>query len=227
MPSTLDISALRFGYGRGFELSVDRLVIAAGEHVLLRGPSGCGKSTLLHLVAGLECPRSGSVTVAGIDITSLSAADRDAFRGRHVGMVFQSLNLLQGFTALENVLMGLEFGGVPASARAHRAAEALGALGIAETGARVEELSVGQQQRVAIARAVAGGPALVLADEPTASLDPANAVVAISTIRDAARRVGAALLCTSHDPALAPHFDRVIDMSSDGSLMLGKELAAP
>jgi ABC-type lipoprotein export system ATPase subunit len=116
---------------------------------------------------------------------------------------------------------------VPASARAHRAAEALGALGIAETGARVEELSVGQQQRVAIARAVAGGPALVLADEPTASLDPANAVVAISTIRDAARRVGAALLCTSHDPALAPHFDRVIDMSPDGSLMLGKELAAP
>ena len=218
MPSTLDISSLRFGYGRGFELSVDRLTVAAGEHVLLRGPSGCGKSTLLHLIAGLEQPASGSITVAGIDVTTLSAADRDALRGRHIGMVFQTFNLLQGFSALENVLLGLEFSGVPASGRAHRARESLASLGIAEFGARVEELSIGQQQRVAIARAVAGGPSLVLADEPTASLDPENSVLAISTIREAARRVGASLLCTSHDPTLAPHFDRVLDMSARGAL---------
>ena len=218
MPSTLDISSLRFRYGRGFELSVDRLTVAAGEHVLLRGPSGCGKSTLLHLIAGLEQPASGSIAVAGIDVTTLSAADRDAFRGRHIGMVFQTFNLLQGFSALENVLLGLEFSGVPSSGRPHRAREALASLGISECDARVEEMSIGQQQRVAIARAVAGGPSLVLADEPTASLDPDNSVVAISTIREAARRVGASLLCTSHDPSLAPHFDRVLDMSSRGAI---------
>lgn len=220
MPHTLDISALRFGYGRGFELRVGRLEIAAGEHVLLRGPSGCGKSTLLHLVAGLEQPAAGSITVAGIDITTLSAPDRDSFRGRHVGMVFQTLNLLQGFTALENVMVGLEFSAVPSSGRAHQARQALASLGISECDARVDEMSIGQQQRVAIARAVAGGPALVLADEPTASLDPANSLVAISMIRDAARRVGAALLCTSHDPSLAPHFDRVLDMTSEGTLAM-------
>jgi len=219
VPSTLDITALRFSYGRGFELRVDRLTVAAGEHVLLRGPSGCGKSTLLHLIAGLEPPSSGAITVSGIDITTLSAADRDAFRGRHVGMVFQTFNLLQGFSALENVLVGLEFSGVPASGRPHQARQALSSLGIAECDARVDEMSVGQQQRVAIARAVAGGPALVLADEPTASLDPDNSRVAISTIRDAARRVGASLLCTSHDPTLAPHFDRVLDMDSSGTLL--------
>jgi ABC-type lipoprotein export system ATPase subunit len=218
MPSTLTIAALRFGYGRGFELRVAGLEVAAGEHVLLRGPSGCGKSTLLHLVAGLEQPAAGSITVAGIDITTLSAPDRDSFRGRHVGMVFQTFNLLQGFTALENVMVGLEFSAVPASGRAHQARQALASLGISECDARIDEMSIGQQQRVAIARAVAGGPALVLADEPTASLDPANSLVAISTIRDAARRVGAALLCTSHDPSLAPHFDRVLDMTADGTL---------
>lgn len=215
---TLDIASLRFAYARGFSLRVDSLRIAAGEHVLLRGPSGCGKSTLLQLIAGLEPPASGRVTVAGIDITTLSASDRDAFRGRHVGMVFQTLNLLLGFTALENVLIGLEFSGVPASGRPHRAREALASLGITECDARVEDLSLGQQQRVAIARAVAGGPALVLADEPTASLDPDNARRAIHTIRDAARAVGASLLCTSHDPSLAPHFDRVLDMDGTGTL---------
>ena len=220
MPSTLDITSLRFSYGRGFELRVDRLSVAAGEHVLLRGPSGCGKSTLLQLIAGIEPPSSGSITVSGIDITTLSSADRDAFRGRHLGMVFQTFNLLQGFSALENVLVALEFSGVPASGRLHQARQALASLGIAECDARVDELSVGQQQRVAIARAVAGGPSLVLADEPTASLDPANAAIAISTIRDAARRVGASLLCTSHDPALAAHFDRVIDMSAAGALQM-------
>lgn len=218
MPLTLEISDLRFGYGRSFELHVSRLSVAAGEHVLLRGPSGCGKSTLLHLVAGLETPASGTITVAGIGIATLSPADRDAFRGRHVGMVFQTFNLLQGFSALENVLVGLEFSGVPASGRTHRAREALASLGIAECDARVEDLSVGQQQRVAIARAVAGGPSLVLADEPTASLDPANSLAAISMIRDAVRRVGASLLCTSHDPALASHFDRVLDMDPGGTL---------
>lgn len=221
MPLTLDISALRFSYGRGFALRVDRLAVHAGEHVLLRGPSGCGKSTLLHLVSGIEHASSGSIQVSGIDICTLSAADRDSFRGRHIGMVFQTFNLLQGFTALENVLVGLEFSGVPASGRSHQARQALASLGIAECDARVEELSIGQQQRVAIARAVAGGPSLVLADEPTASLDPANSIVAISMIRDAARRVGASLLCTSHDPALAPHFDRVLEMDAHGTLLIG------
>lgn len=210
--AALEIASLEFAHSRGFALHVASLSVSAGEHVLLRGPSGTGKSTLLHLVAGLEMPRTGSIRVAGIDITTLSPADRDTFRGRHVGMIFQTFNLLPGFTALENVAIGLEHSAVPRSGRSQRARETLERLGIDECGALADELSVGQQQRVAIARAVAGGPELILADEPTASLDPGNARAAIALIRGAARDVGAALLCASHDPALSAEFDRTIDI---------------
>jgi putative ABC transport system ATP-binding protein len=161
------------------------------------------------LISGLLDASGGSIRINGTDLTLLKGGDRDRFRGRHIGMVFQTFNLLQGFSARENVLAALLMSDVPKAEWQSRAESLLRSLGIEELDARSEELSVGQQQRVAIARALACRPTLVLADEPTASLDPENAVNAIRVLRDACREQGAALLVVSHDPALESHFTRI------------------
>ncbi len=203
----LRIDSLRFAYPGGWTLRLGALTLARGEQMLLAARSGAGKSTLLSLIAGLMDPHGGVIEVAGQKVHALHGAARDRFRGRHIGMIFQTFNLLHGFTALENVLAAPAFsgaGGVDASA----AKGVLASLGIDRPGARVENLSVGQQQRVAVARAVACRPALVLADEPTASLDPENAANAMGMIQEACRASGSALLCVSHDPAMWERFAR-------------------
>lgn len=204
----LEIASLGFRYPSGFELNLPSLTLAAGEEMLLVGHSGCGKSTLLQLIAGLLDPMRGSIRVGGTDIHALRGAARDRFRGQSIGMVFQTFNLLQGFSARENVLIALLMSDLPKSDAAARAESLLRSLGIERLDALAEELSVGQQQRVAIARALACRPTLVLADEPTASLDPENALNAVRVLRDACRDEGAALLIVSHDPALESHFAR-------------------
>jgi putative ABC transport system ATP-binding protein len=206
--SALEINTLGFRYPSGFELSLPSLTLARGEELLLVGRSGCGKSTLLQLIAGLLDPSNGSIRVGGTDIHALRGAQRDRFRGRSIGMVFQTFNLLHGFTARENVLIALLMSDLPKADAATRAETLLRSLGLDRLDALAEELSVGQQQRVAIARALACRPTLVLADEPTASLDPENALNAVRVLRDACRDEGAALLVVSHDPALESHFAR-------------------
>ncbi|MEY3144225.1 MAG: Lipoprotein-releasing system ATP-binding protein LolD [Planctomycetota bacterium] len=213
----LQIERLRFAYRAPdratFELALDSLVLGYEEEMLLVGRSGCGKSTLLQLIAGLLEPASGAIRIGGTDITTLRGATRDRFRGHHVGMVFQTFNLLQGFSARENVLAALLMSDVAKGEWQSRAEMLLRSLGIEQLDARAEELSVGQQQRVAIARALACRPTLVLADEPTASLDPENAVNAVRVLRDACREQGAALLVVSHDPGLESHFARIERLS--------------
>ena len=208
----VSLSGVRFAYRRGFALFVPSLEVQPGEQILLAGASGSGKSTLLHLIAGIEDPSHGEIRIAGTNFLALRGAKRDTFRGRHIGMIFQTFNLLQGFSALENVMLALMLGGFDSSDQRSRAESTLTRLGIEDSHAPVENLSVGQQQRVAVARAVAGNPCVVLADEPTASLDPANARKAIELIKDAARTAGAALIVTSHDPSLIGAFDRVLDI---------------
>jgi len=199
----------RYGGGGGFEIAVPSLRLGAGEQMLLTGGSGTGKSTVLQIITGLVDPGRGVVRIAGKDIFSLSGGARDRFRGAHIGMIFQTFNLLQGFSALENVLAALMFSEVPKPEHRGHALALLKTLGIAKPEALVETLSVGQQQRVAVARAVACRPALVLADEPTASLDPENSAAAIELIQRTCRESGAALLCTSHDPSMKERFARV------------------
>ncbi|MFO0833007.1 MAG: ABC transporter ATP-binding protein [Phycisphaerales bacterium] len=194
--------------GASWELRVRSLGLDRAEQVLMVSPSGAGKSTLLNLIAGLLEPAGGTVTIEGQNIHALRGAARDAFRGRHVGMIFQTFNLLVGFSALENVMAALLFAGVPERDHRPRAKAMLERLGIARSDAPVEELSVGQQQRVAVARALVCEPALVLADEPTASLDPANAHGAMDLIQAVCREKNAALLCVSHDPSFAARFRR-------------------
>lgn len=216
--NALEIERLHFSYhepagpgraARRFDLALPSLALASGAEMLLVGRSGSGKSTLLQLIAGLLDPTAGSIRIGGTDISSLQGAARDRFRGRHIGMVFQTFNLLQGFSARENVLVALLMSDVPKPAWHSRAEALLRSLGIDDLDARAEELSVGQQQRVAIARALACQPTLVLADEPTASLDPENAANAVRVLRDACREQGAALLVVSHDPSLESHFSRI------------------
>ncbi|HYG75483.1 MAG TPA: ABC transporter ATP-binding protein [Planctomycetota bacterium] len=193
-------------------VNVATLQLAQGEQVLLTGRSGSGKSTLLYLIAGLLDPTRGSIIVGGTDIHSLHGRARDAYRGRGIGMIFQTFNLLSGFTALENVLAALMFSSIPGSEHDTRARSLLEQLGIKRFDDDVSELSVGQQQRVAVARAVVCDPVLVLADEPTASLDPENASAAMKLIQDLCEKKGAALLCASHDHSMAQRFDRKIDL---------------
>ncbi len=209
--AALRITGLRFAFpdaepGAAPTVDVADLTLNRGEQVLLTAGSGKGKSTLLTIIAGLMEPTSGKVLVAGSDVHALRGASRDAFRGRHIGMVFQTFNLLPGFTARENVLAALMFSGVAAAEQDRRADALLKRLGIERADAPVEKLSVGQQQRVAVARAVACDPVLVLADEPTASLDPENAATAIGLIQESCRERNAALLCVSHDPAMSERF---------------------
>lgn len=210
--TALSIRGLKFRYedgeARSWTVDVSHLDLAPGEQVLLTGGSGRGKSTLLHLVAGLIDPKEGGVLVAGTDITALHGAKRDLFRGSKIGMIFQTFNLLHGFTALENVMAALMFSTIPAAEHASRAEKLLKHLGIDRVGADPDRLSVGQQQRVAVARAVACDPVLVLADEPTASLDPENSAKAIELIQSVCREKNAALLCVSHDPEMKSRFAR-------------------
>lgn len=217
----LSIKGLRFRYsGSGaavatadstdFIIDIPSFFIQPGEQVLLTANSGKGKSTLLQLIAGLLDPLSGTIEIAGRNMHALRGASRDLFRGRHIGMVFQTFNLLHGFTAAENVEAALLFSNIPASNHYTKAKSLLESLGIDRTDAMVDQLSVGQQQRVAVARAVATDPVLVLADEPTASLDPQNAATAMDLIQQACRDKGAALLCVSHDPSMVPRFQRSV-----------------
>ena len=198
-------------------IDVDRFVLDDGEQVALIGTSGSGKTTLLHLIAGILTPDSGKILFNAtgedrVDLTKLSEAQRDVFRGRHIGYIFQTHHLLPGFTALENVLLGMSFTG-----RKHDPSWATHLLKEVGLGERLnykpEKLSVGQQQRVAVARALANRPSLVLADEPTGALDATNAQQVLDLIRRLCDEVKASLLMVSHDPAITGQFPRVVTLS--------------
>ncbi len=189
---------------RSVVLDVPRFVLMAGSQVGLAGPSGTGKTTFLHCLAGILAPDSGSIRLDGNDMTGVSEAKRDRLRAVSLGYIFQTFNLLQGFTCLENVLLGMSFGPGPDRGRAE---ELLCRVGLEDRlHHRPRQLSTGQQQRVAVARALANRPKLVLADEPTGNLDSENAAAALNLIREVCTEFGAALLCVSHDSAVLSMF---------------------
>jgi len=210
--NVLEVNDLVKGYPDpegGFHLIVDipRFQLAERAQVALQGRSGSGKTTLLHLLAGILTPDRGSVTIAGTNLTNLSEAARDRVRARHVGYIFQTFNLLQGYTALENVELAMDFG---LGRDPGRATDLLNTVGLGHRLTfRPSQLSTGQQQRVAVARALANRPALVLADEPTGNLDPGHARDALDLIRNGCRENGAALLLVSHDRDVIGQFDEV------------------
>jgi len=192
--------------------SLEAFEVEAGEAVALTGPSGCGKSTLLNLVAGLRRADAGTLRVGGEDLARLAPSALDRHRGRLCGMVFQSFHLLAPFSALENVLIGLRFGARPRGGLRERAVAALERVGLAHRmEARPAELSVGERQRVAIARAIAGEPALLLADEPTGSLDPATSAEVFELLKETGTESGRTLVMVTHDRELAAALPRRFD----------------
>ena len=232
--TALSIRALKFRYAAEGDapwiVDVGALDLAPGEQILLTGGSGRGKSTLLQLIAGLLDPTSGHIAVDGIVVHFLHGARRDLYRGQKIGMIFQTFNLLHGFSALENVMVAMMFSKIPRHEHRLRAVKLLTRLGIERPEANPDAMSVGQQQRVAVARAMACDPVLVLADEPTASLDPENSVGAMDLIQTACREKGAALLCVSHDPAMKDRFERrasLAELAGNGSEGNAGGAAAP
>jgi ABC-type lipoprotein export system ATPase subunit len=187
------------------------LQVLPGEVVAVMGPSGSGKTTLLHLLSGLDRPDSGEVRVTGVDWTSITGNARAAFLRRTCGFVVQGLGLLPQATASENVEVPLLLEGVDLDARRRRVEEALAAVGLAGEGAKLpDQLSGGQQQRVAIARALVNEPHVVLADEPTGSLDTSTAADVVRLLIGAAHERDAAVVLVTHDPVVAQHAHRVV-----------------
>jgi ABC-type lipoprotein export system ATPase subunit len=187
-------------------VDVPQFSLESGQQSALAGSSGSGKTTLLHLIAGILPPDSGRVTVAGRTLDARTTeATRDAIRGRHIGYIFQTFNLLQGYTALENVELGMMFGRGRDAAYARWLLERVGLRDRLKY--RPRQLSVGQQQRIAVARALANHPDLVLADEPTGNLDLHHAHDALELIREICRETGAALLLVSHDRDVLNSFE--------------------
>jgi len=189
-------------------LDIPSFEIAAGEQVVLIGPSGCGKTTMLHTIAGITKPDSGKVFIDNIEMTKYSEASRDRIRADKLGYVFQTFNLLPGFSAYENVLLGMTF--ARKKITSNRAKQLLDRVGLSHRlGNKPHQMSVGEQQRVAVARALANRPALLLADEPTANVDPGNQQQIIELIRQTSREENIALLMVTHAMEVADQFDRV------------------
>ena len=211
--------------GRGIDpvTAVDHVdfEVAAGSFVAIEGPSGSGKTTLLGLMAGLEPPDIGSITVLGHDLARLSATERARLRQRQVGIVFQSFGLIASLGAGENVALPLALAGVSGAERRARSNAALEEVGLgASWNARIDELSGGERQRVGIARALVIEPPVILADEPTGSLDEENGKAVLELLIAAVRQRGASLVLVTHDPASSVLADRRYHIR-DGRLSAG------
>lgn len=202
------------------------LELASGDFVVVTGPSGAGKSTLLHIAGGLDAPDSGTVSVNGRDVWSMSTGARAAFRRRNLGFVFQFFNLVPMLTAVQNVSLPLVLDGVAARVADTRAEALLDRVGLGDrAGHRPAELSGGQMQRVAVARALVARPSLVLADEPTGNLDSHSSAEVLGLLRSLSDEDGAAVVMVTHDRAAARYGSRELHLV-DGRIC-SDDVAAP
>lgn len=220
MPAIL-LKDVSFYYRQGEPvLKIDSLEISSGRSVFLHGPSGSGKTTLLSLISGVLVPQGGEVRVLGQDLRKLSASARDTMRGRDIGYIFQSFNLIPYLSVGENIMLscmlheerGRRIRAATLSEEAHRIADRLGIRSKLNTSVR--QLSMGQQQRVAIARAIIGSPPLVIADEPTSSLDHERRDDFLSLLTEMVAETQSTLLFVSHDLTLVRHFQESLSLPS-------------
>ena len=192
-------------------INIDHFVLQPGEQTAIEGLSGSGKTTFLNLIAGILQPDEGLIIFEGEDVSSLPEPKRDLWRARHIGYVFQTFNLLQGYSALENVVLGMAFG---KGEDKNFAQSLLKRVNLNKhTHYKPRQMSIGQQQRVAVARALANKPSLVLADEPTGNLDRVHAEETISLIQEVCAENGSALLLVSHDHGILRKFKKIAQMS--------------
>lgn len=206
-------------------LDIERFQVAEAEQMVLVGRSGCGKTTLLHIIAGIGRADAGSIRIDDVEVSRLSEAGRDRYRAIKLGYVFQTFNLLPAFTALENVLLGMTFArGKKDVRRAHQLLDRVGLA--ARESHKPAALSVGEQQRVAVARALANRPRLLLADEPTANVDPANQQKIIDLIRETCREEDISLVLVTHSKEVADQFDRIDRLEEVNRVVAKTEMGA-
>jgi putative ABC transport system ATP-binding protein len=202
------------------------LVFDEGEFVAVMGPSGSGKSTLLNLIAGLDSPTSGTLTVAGVEVPRLSQSERSRWRAANVGFVFQTFNLIEVLTAAENVDLPLALKPLGRRERRERVQTALELVGLADRADHYpRQLSQGQEQRVAIARALVADPPLVLADEPTGNLDSAAAVEVVNLFQLLSEQFAKTVVMVTHDAQMAAHAQRIVQLEK-GRLLADGALSA-
>jgi putative ABC transport system ATP-binding protein len=223
IPAAVSLRGVSKSYGRGANavhaLRAVDLEIACGELLMLVGPSGCGKTTLISVAAGILGPEEGTVAVLGTALGSLPGRARTAFRGQHIGFVFQAFNLVPTLTLAENVAVPLLLLGESFAAAVRAARDMLGRVGLGErAGDRPAQLSGGQQQRVAIARALVHRPQLVVCDEPTSALDHDTGQRVMALLRELALGPDRALVIVTHDSRIFPYADRIARMD-DGRIV--------
>jgi putative ABC transport system ATP-binding protein len=218
----INVEGLRFSYdkqqqkqGLRADLEIGEWQVSAGQHVFLRGESGSGKSTLLNLLAGILTPDSGSITLLGEPVSTLSSRKRDAFRAKHIGVVYQQFNLIPFVSVLKNVQLAAHFGKTKASDVGTFLSDLFPRLElpIECINKKASELSVGQQQRVAIARALVNNPDILLVDEPTSALDANARDAFMKVLIELCKQYNTTLLFVSHDAYLQSYFEQVIDMA--------------
>ena len=191
--------------------------VGKGEFVALRGRSGSGKSTLLNLIGGIDSADSGTVTVSGIELNSLSERDRTLFRREHIGFVYQAFNLVPTLNVADNIRLVLEMNGIQGRHASRRIDELLEAVSLADrAGSFPDLLSGGEQQRVAIARALCHRPAVLLADEPTGNLDDTTAELVLALLDNLVRQQGGTLIMATHSQRVADSCDRTLELHSGG-----------
>ncbi|MDR1581398.1 MAG: ABC transporter ATP-binding protein [Synergistaceae bacterium] len=216
-PPFLEIRNLRHSYSQPVKsrvqaLSLDHMSAAKGEAVAVVGPSGSGKTTLLHILAALICPTGGEVLFGGRDIFAPHQSGA-LWRAESVGYIFQEMNLMPGFSALENILLAAEISNVPGFVARERANSLLQRLDLwNQRNRRPAELSLGEQQRAAVARAVVHSPSVILADEPTASLDAENAGIVMNILTKLCAESQTLLIIATHDEAVKTRFERVVQL---------------
>ncbi|WP_131104445.1 ABC transporter ATP-binding protein [Ornithinimicrobium sufpigmenti] len=219
MSAAVEARGLELAYGQTPALRGVDLEIGLGESVALMGPSGSGKSTLLHCAAGILVPDAGTLQVLGTDVASMGESARARFRLEHLGLIFQLGELVSELTLEENVMLPLQLLGRSRQEARTEAAEMLDRLGVAEVaGRRAGEVSGGQAQRGAVARALAPRPQLVLADEPTGSLDTVAADAVMAALVETSHDLGSTLLVVTHDHRVAAYLDRHVTIT-DGRVL--------
>lgn len=195
------------------------LEVAKGSIVSIMGPSGSGKSTLLSLLGALDAPTSGSIKIAGEDLSKMGRAELTSYRRHGVGFVFQGFNLIPNLSALENVELPMEYAGVPSSERKKRSSELIASVGLEKRGShRPAHMSGGEQQRVAIARALANDPPLILADEPTGNLDSKAGSGVMELLKRLAQEKNKTVVVVTHDRKIAGLTDRTLRIE-DGRML--------
>jgi len=205
------INGLTYNYSSEIQLKFPDFSLSKGEQALILGQSGCGKTTLLHLLSGLLQPNSGNVDVENENISKMSGARLDNFRGANIGIVFQTPHFIEALTVKENLTLTQTLAGK--SKDVDKVKGLLVDLGVeSKLNAKLNELSVGEKQRISIARALVNSPALILADEPTSALDDENCDAVLKLVREQAKKHNSTLLIVTHDNRLKDQFDKRIEL---------------